>query len=146
MTNPHSNARAGLKQVKHIMPDNVSTTGSLHEDALAKAILMYRNTPCLFTGASPAMLLFGRPVRDMIPTLVSSFSLHHSRKELLHHCERALKERICCGHESSSDHIRPLPPLKVGDTCYIQNQTGYYPCRFNKTGRVVEILQQDQYK
>ena len=49
------------------MAENVSTTGSLDEDALAKAILAYRNTPCPFTRASPAMLLFGRPVRDMIP-------------------------------------------------------------------------------
>ena len=118
------------------MADNVSTTGSLNEDAFTKAILIYRNTPCPFTRASPAMLRFGRPVRDMIPTPIGSFSLHDSWKELLHHRERALKERICRGLENWSEHTRPLPPLKVGDKCYVQNQTGNFPCRFDKTGLV----------
>ena len=92
------------------------------------------------------MLLFGRPVRDMIPTPIGSFSLHQSWKELLHHRERALKERICRGHEAWSEHTRPLPPLKVGDKCYVQNQTGNHPRRFDKTGMVVEVLQFDQYR
>ena len=78
-----------------IMMKNVSTSGPLDEDAFAKAILSYRNTPCPFTRASPAMLLFWRPVRDMIPTPIGSFSLHYSWQELLHHHERALKENVC---------------------------------------------------
>ena len=69
--------------------ENVSTTGSLHEDAFAKAILSYRNTPCPLTKASPAMLLFGWSVRDMISVPVGTFSLHPSLKEMLHHYERA---------------------------------------------------------
>ena len=47
VANPNSNTRSELvvKQVKRIMMENVSTTGSLHEDAFAKAILSYRNPP-----------------------------------------------------------------------------------------------------
>ena len=64
VANPHSNSKAelGVKQVKGIMMENVSTTGSLHEDAFAKAILSYRNPPassprparlcCFLTGLS----------------------------------------------------------------------------------------------
>ena len=91
VANPNSNTRSelGVKQVKRIMMENVSTTGSLHEDAFAKAILSYRNTPCPLTKASPAMLLFGWSVRDMISVPVGTFSLHPSLKEMLHHYERA---------------------------------------------------------
>ena len=75
VANPHANARAELavKQVKRIMTDNISSSGSLNEDAFHKAILAYRNTPCPFTKASPAMLLFGRQVRDMIPAVIGKY-------------------------------------------------------------------------
>ena len=41
---PHSNARAelGVKQVKRIIAENISTTGVLDEDAFHKAILKFR--------------------------------------------------------------------------------------------------------
>ena len=121
-------------------------SGSLDKDSFHKAILTYRNIPCPFTRASPAMLLFGRPVRDMIPTPLGTFSLHQSWQELLHHRERAMKERLCCGKESWSEHICHLPPLNVGDACSVQNQVGNHPRCYDKTGRVVEVLQNDQYR
>ena len=87
VANPHSNARAevGVKQVKRITAENISTTGSFDEDAFHKAILTYRNISCPFTRAISAMLLFGRPARDTISAPLSSFSLHHSWQELPHH-------------------------------------------------------------
>ena len=64
VANPHANARTELavKQVKRIMVENVSATGSLNIDTFQKAMLAYRNMPCPFTKGSPAMMLFGRPV------------------------------------------------------------------------------------
>ena len=51
VANPHANARAELavKQIKRMMIENVSASGSLNEDAFQKAVLAYRNTPCPFT-------------------------------------------------------------------------------------------------
>lgn len=148
VANPHANARAELavKQVKRIMMDNVSSSGSLDLDAFHKAILAYRNTPCPFTKASPAMLLFGRQVRDMIPAMIGKYVPHESWANMLNHREHVLKERYVKGKEAWSEHTRKLPDLRVGDLCFIQNQTGNYPKRFDKTGRIVEVLQNDQYK
>ena len=129
VANPHANARAELavKQVKRMMTDNVSASGSLNEDAFQKAILAYRNTPCPFTRASPATLLFGRQVRDMIPAVVGNYTPHPSWTEMMDHRERALRERVVRGHEAWSEHTRKLPDLCVGDTCFVQNQTGNHP-------------------
>ena len=41
------------------------------------------------------------------------------------------------------EHTRRLPPLAVGDTVRIQNQTGNHPLKWDKTGRVVEVRQFD---
>ena len=48
-------------------------------------------------------------------------------------------------HERWSEHTRRLPPLAIGDTVRIQNQTGPHPNKWDKTGRVVEVRQFDQY-
>ena len=47
--------------------------------------------------------------------------------------------------ERLSEHTRRLPPLKVGDHVCIQNQTGPYPLKWDKTGIIVEVRQYDQY-
>ena len=38
-----------------------------------------------------------------------------------------------------------MPPLKVGNRVRIQNQTGNAPRRWDKSGQVVEVRQNDQY-
>ena len=47
--------------------------------------------------------------------------------------------------ERLSEHTVHLPPLKVGDTVRIQNQTGQHPTKWDKTGIVIEVRQFDQY-
>ena len=47
--------------------------------------------------------------------------------------------------EKLCEHTRRLPPLAMGDTVRIQNQTGNHPLKWDKTGRVVEVRQFDQY-
>ena len=69
VANPHSNCRAELavKQVKRIISDNCSASGSLNTDGFHKALLSYRNTPDPVTKFSPAKAIFGREVRDGLP-------------------------------------------------------------------------------
>ena len=47
--------------------------------------------------------------------------------------------------ERWSEHTKQLPPLIVGNTVRIQNQTGQFPKKWDKTGRVVEVRQFNQY-
>ena len=47
--------------------------------------------------------------------------------------------------EKLCEHTRRLPSLAVGDIVRIQNQTGNHPLKWDKTGRVVEVRQFDQY-
>ena len=49
------------------------SSGAFDENAFAKAILLFRNTP-RSGGASPAQRLFGHPVRDLLPAHRRSFA------------------------------------------------------------------------
>ena len=44
-----------------------------------------------------------------------------------------------------TEHIKVLPELAVADNVRIQNQVGPKPLKWDKTGRVVEVHQHDQY-
>lgn len=54
--------------------------------------------------------------------------------------DAATKRRL-----SVSQRTRDDCPLKVGDHVHLQNQTGVYPTKLDKTGVVVETRQFDQY-
>jgi len=74
-------------------------------------MLQYRNTPNQTTKLSPAMCLFGRPIRYFIPILPGKYFPHPTWQSVMR----------------------------------IQNQTGIYPRRWDRTGSVVEVRQYDQY-
>ena len=57
----------GVKSAKRTLLDNTRADGSPDWDKVLQAMLQYRNTPIAGLGASPAMLLFGRRVRDLLP-------------------------------------------------------------------------------
>ena len=63
---PQSNGRAevAVKTMKRILSENITPSGSLDTDAVARALLLHRNTPPPDIGASPSELLFGRHLTD----------------------------------------------------------------------------------
>ena len=147
VANPHANCRAELavKTVKRMLMDNTTSTGSLDIDKFQRAMLTYRNSIDPDTKASPALILFGRPIRDAIPILMGRYSPHETWKELMSHRELALAKRHSREHEKWSEHTRKLPPLRVGDHVFLQNLTGNHPRRWDRTGTVVEVKQFHQY-
>ena len=147
VANPHANLRAeqGVKQVKRILMENTGVGGSLNVDSFHKAMLSYRNTPDPVTKGSPAQLLFGREVRDAIPAAIGKYVPHDTWRDQLEYRERALAKRVSKSREKWSANTRELPPLSIGDTVFVQNQSGNYPNRWEKTGTIVEVKSHDQY-
>ena len=143
----HSNCRAevGVKTVKRLITGNIGKDGAINVDAFQAAILQYRNTPDPITKISPAMCLFGRPVKDLIPILPGKYSPHTTWKKSLDLREEALRHRYIQQQEKWSEHTKPLPPLQVGDRVRIQNQTGLHPNKWDRTGTVIEVRQFHQY-
>lgn len=47
--------------------------------------------------------------------------------------------------ENLSEHSHPLSPLESGDRAFIQNQSGLFLKKWDKSGTVVEIRGHDQY-
>ena len=82
---PHSNCRAeiGVKTVKRLITGNIGKDGALNTDSFQQAILQYRNTPDQSTKLSPAMCVFGRPTKDLIPILPGKYHPHQMWSESL---------------------------------------------------------------
>ena len=134
-----------MKTMKRLITANTGPKGDLDTDAVQRAILQYRNTPDPVTKISPAMCVFGRPIRDFIPVAPGKFRPHDTWRETLTAREEALRKRHVRMADVLAEHTKRLLPLVVGDFVRIQNQTGPYPNKWDKTGRVVEVRQHDQY-
>ena len=121
VANPHANCRAevAVKTVKRMLADNITANGSLDVDKFQKDLLVYRNSIDPETKASPALTLFGRPIRDAIPVVMGRYSPHDTWKELMSSRELALAKRHSREHERWNEHTHQLPPLQVGDHNYV---------------------------
>jgi len=82
---PHSNCRAevSVKTVKRLIMSNIGPHGTLDTDEVQRAILQYRNCPNPQTKLSPAMCIFGRPVKDFIPILPGCYKHHPTWQDTL---------------------------------------------------------------
>ena len=137
---PHSNCRAQLavKQMKRIIADNCSSLGSLDVDSFHCAILSYRNTIDPVAKFSPALAIFVRNMRDILPILPGHYNPHNTWKEFLYHREKALAKGQVAHHEAWSAHTKALAPLQPGDKVFVQNQVGPNPRRWERTSVIRE--------
>ena len=150
--NPRSNGRAevAVKSMKRLLQCATSAEGALNEDAVIYGLLQYRNTPQSHAGTSPAQVLFGRKLKDLIPIPPGTTIFEHAHtapvwRETWKAREEALRLRFCKQLEARRRHTRALPDLNAGDRVQIQNQRGAHPNKWDCTGRVVETLPHSQY-
>ena len=59
--------------------------------------------------------------------------------------EAALSKRNAKMVESYNENTRSLPELEINDHVAVQNQHGFHPRRWSKTGKIVEKHQNRQY-
>ena len=149
---PRSNGRAEVtvKAMKRLLQENVGVNGEIDSDRYVQAILQFRNTPESDSGLSPSEVLFGHPLRDVLPIpprtqIFDNPSIRPLWKDIWEQKEDSLRTRFGKQVESLSEKTRNLQPLAVGDVCRVQNQTGHHPTKWDRTGIVVQINDNDQY-
>ena len=150
--NPRSNGRAevAVKSMKRLLQGNVSSSGEIDSEGYIRAILQFRNTPDPQNGISPSEVVFGRPLRDVLPVKPGTQIFENGEvrpvwKEIWKRREDTLKARFGRQTEALRAKTRDLPPLSLGDMCRIQNQTGRFASRWDRTGQVVQVGENDQY-
>ena len=138
---PHSNARAelGVKSCKRMIRENTGPKGALNCDKFGRALLQYRNTPMQGINLSPAQILFGKEIRDFLPFAPGKAGIRSEWRITAEEREAALAKKHCLNLERLNSHVKELLPLKVGQSVFVQNQSGNYPLRWGKTGVVVEM-------
>ena len=150
--NPESNGRAevGVKSMKRLLTGNVNPDGSLDTDRVITSLLQYRNTPDPSTGMSPAMILFGRKIRDKIPIPPGTSWFENPQvspvwQRTWRAREDALRIRYAKQIDKLQAHTRDLGILPVSADVSMQNLCGNHPTKWDRSGRVIEHLPHDQY-
>ena len=142
-----SNKRAelGVKSMKRLIRENTNSDGSLTNDKFLQALMTYRNTPDRDTHLSPAQVIFGRNLRDFLPSPQTRYKPQPEWIMLREDREKALAKRAVTNMERLDKNCRVLAKLAVGDSVLVQNQVGNHPSRWDITGVVVEVKDHDQY-
>ena len=125
--------------MKRLMRDNMGPRGELDNDAFAKALLMFCNTPMQGIGLSPAQIVFRRELRDTMPFKPVKGPIHKEWRVTAEDREKALAKRHVTCLEKLNRHAKELKELKVGQSVKVQNQAGHYGKRWARTGTVVEV-------
>lgn len=149
---PKSNGRAeaAVKTTKRLLRSNTGANGSLDTDRFLRAMLQLRNTPDPDCDVSPSQIVFGRQLRDAFSfaSRLEKFQNTNIRpawRDVWQKKEEALRQRFHRSAESRDQHSRALPHLRIGDRCHVQNQSGNYPKRWDRSGTVMEDHGHDSY-
>ena len=149
---PQSNGRAevAVKSAKRLLRSNIDASGSLNSDKFLRALLQLRNTPDPDCNVSPAQIVFGRPLNDAFSfvnrlEIYSNQAINPIWREAWQLKEKALRMRFIRTSEKLNSHAKDLKKLSVGDRCFIQNQTGPAPNKWDRTGIVTDVMPHDQY-
>ena len=133
-----------MKQVKIMLRMNMGEYGTVDTAKFSRAILQVRNTPDRDTRISPAEALFGRKLKDFLPSPKRNL-IGGMWKEIADKREQALARRSTKANESCKEHTRLLRPLVIGDFVFVQNQSGNHKLRWDRSGQVVKVNGFDQY-
>ena len=141
---PQSNGRAeaAVKSLKRLLRGNTGHNGNINTDAVARALLQYRNTPLRGVDKSPAELAVGRQLRDTLPLPRHRYKVSPHWAQHLRNREKTLSEANNAAKQKYDEHAHNLPPLMIGDTVRCQNTRTN---KWDRTGIVLENKGHRQY-
>ena len=137
---PRTNGRAeaAVKAMKKILRGS-SAGGRPDADQLAEGIIAYRNTP-RYGGRSPAEWVYGRNLKDRLPTHHSAFDPRWQRDwAALDTREETTKRKANARYDGQA---RAHTPLSPGDPVWVQNHVTQ---RWTIPGTVLETEDHDAY-
>ena len=108
-------------------------------------MLQYCNTPLPFLNLSPAQLLFHRELRDFLPRPISAYQLHESWVQQAKQREALFAKRNEKIAERYNKTAHDLQPLPVGSKVLVQNRGSYRKGKWDRSGKIMEVLPNRQY-
>jgi hypothetical protein len=94
--------------------------------------------PASNTEMSSAKVLFGRPLKDLLPITANKLRLNLEWHLMLQQQEIALTCRHLRRDTRLKEHTRTLQQLQLGNTVSVQNCCGNNPNSWDLTGTVVK--------
>ena len=112
----------------------------------ARAALMeYRSTPQRDLKHSPAELLFGRAVRDLLQLQEGKWLQDPRYLLTAEEREEKYAEKLKREGAKWAEHTRTLEPLKPGDGVLVQCHAGAQKGKWTKSGRIVQKVGESSY-
>ena len=140
-------AEVAVKSGKRLILDNISPSGSLNTDRVARALLIHHNQTDPVSGLSPAEVIFGRRLRDHLPLQAHKFQPRAEWRLEADQREKAYAKRHVLKQEQLSVGSKHLPPLNLGDNVAIQDPSKLgKPGKWTKTGVVTDCLPYNSYE
>ena len=124
--------------------DNMDPNGMVNNDKFLRAMLQYRNTPQPDTRLSPAQVVYGRYMKDFIPVVNDKYEPKQEWAMVREYRERALARRLDRDGARLEKYTKKQKVIPVGGAVAVQNQTGRFPKKWDKTGVVMENMDHDK--
>ena len=102
-------------------------------DAFLQGLAELRNTPRQ-DGRSPAQIVFGRPIRSLMPAHWSTFD--KDQQQPLEKAETAVKKYRAYTKDHYNASAKDLPPLQVGQAVRVQHHTSK---RWDQVGKIERV-------
>ena len=109
-------AEAAVKGVKSLIT-KCSTSGELDTNEFTAGMLKFRNTPKAH-GLSPAQIVFGHPIRSLVPAHRSAFARRWQKLDQTIEKMRKQKDSAKRQYDKTS---KPLKPIKPGEFVWLQS-------------------------
>ena len=121
-----------VKSMKRLLQDNVGPSGEIDSECYIQAILQFRNTPDSDNGISPSQVLFGHPLRDVLPVkpktqIYENDAVRPVWKEIWKKRADTLRTRFAKQLVTLNAKTHELPQLNIGDHCKIIESNRLFP-------------------